>query len=364
MVQPMRFTADDIEPMARGAAVLGGGGGGEPFLAEVMLGEVLGENGTIEIVPVEELDDDADIAPLVLLGAPHALSEKLLGTAEPSILFDGDALRGRTPSAVIPFEMAGMNALYPLAAAALLGVPCVDGDFTGRGVPSLDQTVLELDDVQPDAYYLCDPNGRVVVLQTSGGFSAERLVRPVVETMGWLTVVSTSSLSAAFCRTHALRGSVTRCLELGHVFGGLSAFDEPEAFAVLRSHGGAVLGSGVITERLSTSDPLGPRSSLSIEPDDPTLAPLRVELRNEFQLAVRAGEVLASAPDILVVADRDSWQPLSTEDATADRDVHVVALPTDDRWRTPKGLALVGPRALGYGLDYVDFSVVSGGVGR
>ncbi|MFI0420887.1 DUF917 domain-containing protein [Spongiactinospora sp. 9N601] len=355
----MRFTADDIAPMARGAAVLGGGGAGDPFIAEVMLGEVLRDRGPIEVIGPDELDDDADVAPLALMGSPHALSEKLLGTAELPILFSGNALRSRPPAAVMPYEMAGMNALYPLAAAALLEVPCVDGDFAGRGVPSLDLVTLELDDAQPDAYILCDPNRRTVTIQKSGALSAERLVRPVVETMGWLAVLSTSSLSAEFCRAHVLRGSVSRCLELGRVFGRLSALGEAEAAAVLAGCGGAVIGSGVITDRLSFSDALGPRSSLAIESDDVTEAPLRVELRNEFHLAVRAGEILAAAPDILLVADRDTWHPLSTEDATPGRDVHVIALPADDRWRSERGLRLAGPRALGYGVDYVDFSTAA-----
>lgn len=355
----MRFTAEDIAPMARGAAVLGGGGAGDPFVAEVMLGEVLRENGPIEVIGPDELGDDADVAPFALMGSPHALSEKLLGTAELSILFTDNTLRSRTPSAVMPYEMAGLNALYPLAAAALLGVPCIDGDFAGHGVPSLDLTILELDDAQPDAYILCDPNRRTVTIQKSGALSVERLVRPVVEAMGWLAVLSTSSLSAGFCRIHVLRGSVSRCLELGRIFGRLPALDESEASAVLARCGGAVIGSGVVTDRLSFSDGLGPRSSLAIEPDDLTEAPLRVELRDEFHLAVRAGEILTAAPDILVVADRDSWQPLSTEDATPGRDVHVIALPADDRWRSEKGLRLAGPRALGYGLDYVDFSIAA-----
>ncbi|NUH40157.1 DUF917 domain-containing protein [Streptomyces samsunensis] len=357
----MRFTIDDIAPMARGAAVLGGGGAGEPFVAEVMLGEVLRENESIEIIGLDELDDDAEVAPFALMGSPHALSEKLLGTVEPSILFTDNTLRSRTPSAVMPYEMAGLNALYPLAAAGLLGVPCVDGDFVGRGVPSLDLTTLELDGAQPDSYLLCDPNRRTVTIQKSGGLSVERLVRPVVETMGWLVVVSTSSLSTAFCRAHALCGSVTRCLELGRAFGRLPALDESEAATVLARCGGAVIGSGVITDRLSFADGFGPRSSLAVESDDPVEAPLRVELRNEFHLAVRAGEILAAAPDILVVVDRVGWRPLSAEDATPGRDVHVIALPADDRWRSERGLRLAGPRALGYGLDYVEFSIAAHG---
>jgi DUF917 family protein len=141
------------------------------------------------------------------------------------------------------------------------------------------------------------------------------------------------------------------------LFERLPSLNDSQVSALLAEHGGAIIGAGVVTERLQFNDAIGPRYSLSIEPDDTEEPPLRIELRNEFHLAVRAGEVLASVPDILVVVDRVSWSPLPVEDVTVGRAVCVIALPSDARWRTPKGLRLAGPRSLGYELDYVEFSI-------
>lgn len=354
----MKITEHDIDALSRGATVLGGGGGGEPYLAEIMLRQSLRDGGTVDLVTMDALAADDEIVPLALIGSPHAIAEKLLGHDDIRTLFTENRLRSRTPAAIMPYEFAGLNALYPVAAAALLGVPLLDADFVGRGFPSLDTTLLELDDVQPSTYIICDPRGRTVTIETTGALSMERLVRPVVETMGWLAALSTSSLSTAFCREHALLGTVSRCLELGHMFGTFPTLPIAEVEAALATVGGALLGSGRVIERVSHPDREGPRASLAIAPDDASGSVLRVEVRNEFHLAVQDGIVLTAVPDILVVVDRHTWEPLSTEDVASDRDVHVIALPVDPRWRTERGLALAGPRAFGYGVDYVAFDSV------
>lgn len=356
----MKFTDEDVATMSLGATVLGGGGGGDPYLAEVMLHEIIRRRGPVEMVSVDELDSDDDIVPLALIGSPHAIAEKLVDQSGIRTLFSDNALRGRSPAAVMAYELAGLNALYPLAAAAQLGVPFVDADFVGRGFPGLDTTLLEADDAGPGAYVLCDPLGRTVIIEKTGALSMERLVRPIVETMGWLAALSTSSLTTEFCRRHALLGSASRCLQLGRTFAGFASQGVQLVEEALAGVGGRLLGSGRIVERVSSPDAFGPRASLAIEPDEANGPVLRVELRNEFHVAAREGVVLASVPDIIVVADRNTWEPLSTESVARDRDVHVIALPVDSRWRAAGALALAGPRAFGYGIDYVDFATVGG----
>ena len=48
----------------------------------------------------------------------------------------------------MPYELAGLNAMFPLAAAAQLGVPVLDADFIGRGFSSLDTTMLGVSSAQ------------------------------------------------------------------------------------------------------------------------------------------------------------------------------------------------------------------------
>jgi uncharacterized protein len=70
-------------------------------------------------------------------------------------------------------------------------------------------------------------------------------------------------------------------------------------------------------------------------------------------VTVRDGRVLASVPDLIIVLDSDSAEPITTEEIRYGFRVSVVAVPCDPRWRTDPGLTLVGPRYFGYDLDYI-----------
>ena len=80
---------------------------------------------------------------------------------------------------------------------------------------------------------------------------------------------------------------------------------------------------------------------------------LALEFQNEFLVARRGEEVLASVPDLITVVDSDTGEPTTTEELRYGFRVAVLAAPCDRRWRTAAGLALVGPRAFGYDFDFV-----------
>jgi DUF917 family protein len=54
-----------------------------------------------------------------------------------------------------------------------------------------------------------------------------------------------------------------------------------------------------------------------------------------------------------MVVAAETGEPITTEELRYGFRVAVLAAPCDPRWRTPEGLALVGPRYFGYDLDYV-----------
>ena len=78
-----------------------------------------------------------------------------------------------------------------------------------------------------------------------------------------------------------------------------------------------------------------------------------MSFQNEH-LAVRIdGEFIVTVPDLIVLLDVDTGEPITTEGMRYGYRVAVIAIPCDDKWRTEKGLELVGPRFFGYDIDYV-----------
>ena len=81
-------------------------------------------------------------------------------------------------------------------------------------------------------------------------------------------------------------------------------------------------------------------------------ATLHIDLQNENLIALRDGEPAATVPDLITVLDAESGEPITTETLRYGFRVVVIGMPCAAAWRDAAGLALVGPRAFGYDLEY------------
>ena len=75
--------------------------------------------------------------------------------------------------------------------------------------------------------------------------------------------------------------------------------------------------------------------------------------QNEFLLARRGDDVLVSTPDLIVLLDLESGEPVTGELLRYGLRVAVLGIPCVHQWRSAAGLDLVGPRYFGYDVDYV-----------
>ena len=67
---------EDLEPLARGAAILVSGGGGDPSYEILMARHQMGIYGKIPLLDVSELKDDDLVVPVAFMGAPLISLEK------------------------------------------------------------------------------------------------------------------------------------------------------------------------------------------------------------------------------------------------------------------------------------------------
>ncbi len=87
---------------------------------------------------------------------------------------------------------------------------------------------------------------------------------------------------------------------------------------------------------------------------------VRLELQNENLVALERGRALASVPDLITVLDVETADAIATEMIRYGQRVTVIAFACDPVWRTERGIALTGPRAFGYDLDYQPVEVLAG----
>ncbi|MFR2464576.1 MAG: DUF917 family protein, partial [Clostridia bacterium] len=119
----------EIEDIAMGVALLGAGGGGDPYVGKLVAIGAVKECGPVTLLDPDEIPDDVLIMPIAMMGAPTVLAEKGIGGKEYETLYKMvSRFFGREIYALMPIEAGGVNSMLPIAAAARLGLPLVDCD--------------------------------------------------------------------------------------------------------------------------------------------------------------------------------------------------------------------------------------------
>jgi uncharacterized protein len=348
-----------LRALARGCAVLGTGGGGDPRIGLLLALQSLEEVGPTELVDLDDLPGDALIMPCGMVGAPTVHIEKIENGGEGAVLREHlERLTGRTVAALMPAEIGGSNGLLPLCWAGRMGLPVVDADGMGRAFPLIPQVTMHLAGVDPNPGVMTDERGNVLVFRAVSGAWMERLERSAAVEFGGAGAATEYIMTVTQARDATVRGTFTLAIEIGEAL--TAAVGDPIA-AVLGVAGGYPLMTGKVTdvERRTTKGFV--RGSVVIEGlGDDSGRLLRLEIQNENLVALEQGKVLASVPDLITVLDTETADAIPTERVRYGQRVTVIAMPCAPIWRSEFGLEMAGPRAFGYDFDYVPVEELAG----
>lgn len=347
----VRLEPGDIKALARGCAVLGAGGGGDPLLASLMAERALSESDGVEILALDELPPEDLVVPCGLIGAPTVALERVWNGDEARVLVRlVENLTGGRVAALMPYEIGGSNGLLPLTWAAALRLPVVDADGMGRAFPEMQMQSMHLAGIAASPVVLTDGRGDSLVIRAADNLRAERLVRGAAASLGGVCAGALYCMTGRQARDAAIPGSISRALTIGCAMSGPPRF----ALTRLREAIGAVAliqGKVVDVERRTGGGFV--RGSATFEgTGDDAGRQLRLELQNEFLVAFEEGDLRAAVPDIICVLGADSGEPIVTERLRYGQRVVVAAGPGPAVWRSEPGLSVVGPRAFGYDVDW------------
>src|SRR5262252_3141936 len=342
---------DSLRALARGCAVLGAGGGGDPYLGLLQALQATEDYGPVLLVDIDELPDDSLIMPCGGIGAPTVSIEKIENGDEGGRLLEHlEFLTGRRVAALMAAEIGGGNGLLPITYAARLGLPLVDADGMGRAFPEVPQVTMHLAGISPSPAVVTDERGNLVVFRTISGPWMERLERAASVEFGGAASSTEFSLTAAQARQATVRNSVSLAIRIGEAIG--SAAGNPVA-ALIAELGAFSLVSGKISDVERRTIRGCARGSVVIEGLGEDAGRLiRLELQNENLVALERGRLLASVPDLITVLDSETADAVATETIRYGQRVTLIAFACDPIWRTERGLEVTGPRAFGYDLDY------------
>ncbi len=205
-----------IEDIAVGAAVMGTGGGGDPYVGKLMAIQAVEEYGPVKLLDPEEIPDNALIVPSAMMGAPTVLVEKIPGGEEVTAAFDTlKNYLGQEVYATMPIEAGGINSMIPLALAARLRLPVVDTDGMGRAFPELQMVTFHLHGVKATPMVICDEKGNNLLLRTIDNTFTEALARNATVVMGGSVMIAIYPMKGTQLKASGIHGVISLTEEIG-----------------------------------------------------------------------------------------------------------------------------------------------------
>ncbi|WP_174727026.1 DUF917 domain-containing protein [Mesobacillus harenae] len=353
----MRYLdTEEIENIAIGAAVLGTGGGGDPYIGKMMAIQAIKKYGKVKMITIDELEDDDLVVPVSTIGAPTVGIEKVASEEELTASLDMlEKVLGKKAKAIMPIEIGGSNSLIPVAAAAKKGIPVLDADAMGRAFPEAQMVTYHLDGHSPGAVTMSDEKGNTLLMYPVDGQWSERFARAITIQMGGSAKMCDYALEGIHVKKSVIPNTLTLAEDIGKIIRGSRKNGLNPVKELLNKMQGYQLFQGkAIDIRRRIQDGFTRGEALLEGIRDDKDRKLRLFFQNEHLLALDedTNEPVAITPDLIAVLDLETGAPITTEGMKYGARVVVVAFPCDAKWRTPKGIETAGPSYFGYPYEY------------
>lgn len=354
----------ELAKLFEGLVFYGTGGGGRAEAGLVLLDTHFGTDWTPTFTEPADLPGDAMVAATIVIGGRDpvddvssaerktlGLPEQDLGLADrfvQSIEAMGRHL-ARPVEALAVVELGSLATAATLIAADRLSLPVLNADCTGRSIPELGLTKMDLVGRSATPVTLVDRfGGEVTISGSTGAAMADRLSRQVSRAVRGrgLAAIAYPGRLRDFSEG-LVKNSILTAWNVGRILGGPQPVEQ-RLKDLLHFTGGRVVCRAQAREtRWRSLEPYGFREFdyLLDGRGEHAGRDVRIFVKNEHH-AVWIGETMtASSPAIIAVLDAKDLRPLTTlGDVTDGLEVLVVVCPAlDDQWRGEAGHALLGP---------------------
>lgn len=359
----MELQIEDVDDLCIGAAFLGAGGGGDPYIGGLMVKKALEEGRRIRIIDPDSLDDGMLVIPTAMMGAPTVLLEKIPSGDEPiRALRIVEAQLGRKADATMPTEVGGINSTIPLHVGAVLDIPIVDADGQGRAFPELQMETFAISGVQGTPLGISDEKGDVALVLTEDNHRMEKIARGITIRFGGTAYFANYPMSGSQVKHASVKHTLSLARSIGRIirtsrslkcdpFEALEGFLATTSYSVARRiFDGKIID---VDRRTSQGFTLG---HVTVQEHDQHSDTCMITFQNENLIARRGEEVLALVPDIITIMDAETAVPITNETLRYGQRVVVMAVGVPPIMKTSVALRQFGPSAFGLTEAYVPLS--------
>lgn len=356
----MRLGIDDLRYLATGSAFLGAGGGGDPYIGRLLAASAIEEFGSPELVPAEEVHDDARVLTIAMLGAPTVMLEKAVsGDDIEQVIKSLEARLGEKADYLMSIEIGGINSMVPVMAAARLGVPVIDADGMGRAFPELQMVTFNAFGVSATPLVMSDDHGSSMLVEAPNAKAAEDLVRAASVPLGCSAVISCYPMRGRQVKDCAVLGTISLARSIGETIAeSRQAGDPVKALAAhlrttpyysncLELFDGKVVD---VRRELKGGFSIGFVKMIGLEGGSHEM---EVVFQNEFLVARLDGATRAIVPDLVCLVDRETAEPVPADAVRYGQRIKVLGVSAPPVMCSPESLSIFGPQAFGMDEPFV-----------
>lgn len=357
----------EIQDFVRGCTFMGTGGGGDPQVGIAWLKAARDEGIEIAWVAHTEIPDEAwtvcpflmgSIAPLTNEAKQRMQHLGLTKEAYKSIQAKSVRLLEQHMDvkigAIVAIELGGSNTPGAVVAAARLGIPAVDGDYTGRAIPEIPQTTPYLNDLPLWPISSVDNYGNLCVIKESVGYEmAERIGKFLAAASFGLAAQAGFLFKGSDMKRVVIPGTLSNCLKIGRTIRESRDAGGDPVKEIVSELNGWLLFEGEVSKK-EWEDKEGYYWGTHTVSGQETFSgsELKIWFKNENHVSWLNGDPYVTSPDMLIVVDRKTGEPYANSAIAEGQNVAVIGLPAIDQFRSPKGIDILGPKHFGFDIEY------------
>ncbi len=333
----------DLDDLLVGVGIFGTGGGGDPKgWGRSIFDTDLAAGREYTLIDVEDVADDAFIVSGGYLGsvAEDEALNRVVDSWENDFELERairavEAEHGRRADYLIAFELGGGNTPVVLSCASRLGIATIDGDGVGRAAPETHMCSFLGHGISLTPMPLIGGDGTNVMVRAGDIFLADEVGRCVASRKGGLLANAHYGMSGADLKRCAVRGSITRSVELGRFVRAYDRSKEAGLDAVCEHLSGFPLVYGRVSElqeRVSAGfyvvsvllEGIGRDRGRHVE----------LIIKNEVMCVKEKGVPRVIFPDLAILLDPETLEGVMTPQLARGVEVLVGAIPCDERVRS------------------------------
>lgn len=363
-------TRQDAEDFVRGCAFYGTGGGGDFAMGVEEIVKQLEKGNEVGWVDPYTLDEDSYSCCPFLMGSiapedPEVVKEReiIYGLGPPEYDFTQamvgairalEELHQKKITALSPIELGGANTAACLCAAAELGIVAVDGDYTGRAIPEIQQTTPFIFEKHLLPVTSFDCWGNVATINKTVNWRMAERIGKMIADAGYSKCAQAGFFFPVSEMNEALiHGTLTECYEVGKALRLAVEEGRDPAEAAIKRVGGHIVCRGTVVKK-EWWDKIGyywGYHTIQGEGDFKGTE-LKIWFKNENHVSWKNGEPFVTSPDMLQVIDAKTGMPLTNNKIQEGMNVTVIAMKARDVFRSQRGLMVLSPKAFGFDLHY------------